>query len=248
MRKLVMRAVEAAAPELAYALREQLHRASTRRADDRSPRAIFSEIYRDGAWGGGQGEYYSGTGSDDEVSGAYVAVARDYIERHGIRSVVDLGCGDFRVGGKLLSPGLAYTGVDVVPDLIEANRREHGALGVRFETVDIIHDELPDGELYLLRQVLQHLSNDHIAKVLDKLRAKSHVLLAEHHPAPRRFKRWNQDKPTGKGTRVVFGSGVHPQEPPFSFPCRVIATTDVPPLISPGETISIFAKTPEPIA
>lgn len=242
MVKLLRRAAKAAFPGLASFMRERREQSVMRRADSRPPSEIFSEIYRKNMWGGRPGEFCSGDGSTDEVSAAYVETVRRYIEAHDIRSIVDLGCGDFRVGAQLLRPGLSYVGVDVVPALVESHQRAFAREGVCFQQGDIIDGELPQGQLYLLRQVLQHLSNDQIRRVLAKLGEKQHVLIAEHHPAPQRFKRYNHDKPPGRDIRVPFGSGVYPDKAPFSFPCRVIATAPVPPIIRPGEVISTYAK------
>lgn len=243
MTNLLKRAVHAVFPSLAIAKLERDWQAfMPARPDARSSTEIFSEIYRNNWWGGQPGELYSGNGSGPEASATFVQTVGDYIETHAIRSVVDLGCGDFRVGSQLLRPGLTYTGVDVVPALIENHRRSFAQDGVQFAAVDIVDDALPDGELYLLRQVLQHLSNAQIGRVLAKLRDKPHVIIAEHHPAPNRLKRPNRDKPAGRHIRVPFRSGVYPDKAPFAFPCRVIATHPVPPLIAPGEIITTYAK------
>lgn len=240
---LLKRAVRAAFPGLESARLERNWQAYfPERPDARSPTEIFSEIYRNNWWGGRPGELYSGDGSGVETSASFVQTVCEYVDRHALRSVVDLGCGDFRVGSQLLRPGLTYTGVDVVPALVESHQRTFARAGVEFVAVDIVDDELPDGDLYLLRQVLQHLSNAQIGRVLAKLRNKPHVIIAEHHPAPRRLRRPNLDKPAGRGIRVPYRSGVYPDRAPFSFPCRVIATHPVPPLISPGEVITTYAK------
>lgn len=212
------------------------------RPEARSPAEVFGEIYALNMWGGEPGEFNSGAGSGVEASASFVRTVGEYIETHAIRSVVDLGCGDFRVGAQLLRPGLTYTGIDVVPALIDSNQGAYASAEVGFVALDIVDDELPDGELYLLRQVLQHLSNAQIGRVLAKLRDKPHVIIAEHHPAPRRLKQPNRDKPPGHGIRVPFRSGVYPDRAPFSFPCRVIASHPVPPLIAPGEVITTYAK------
>jgi hypothetical protein len=229
-------------PGFAASIREQRQQSGLQRPDTRPPAEIFSEIYRQNMWGGRAGEFYSGDGSNDEITASYVETVSGYIEAHNIRSVVDLGCGDFRVGAQILRPGLTYTGLDVVPALIESHRRTHARDGVSFTLGDIVDGELPEGELYLVRQVLQHLSNAQITRVLAKLRDKPHVIIAEHHCAPRRFKQFNHDKPAGRDIRVPFGSGVYPDKTPFDFPCRVIATAAVPPIIAAGEMITTYAK------
>jgi len=51
---------------------------------------------------------------------------------------------------------------------------------------------LPAADLYLVRQVLQHLSNEEIAKVIANLGNARRVLISEHLPAhPKSF---NRDK------------------------------------------------------
>jgi hypothetical protein len=233
----------AAFPGLMASLKERREKARIEIQEDRSVAEIFGDIYRDGLWGGARGQFYSGQGSDDEVTAEYVAIVKCYIDRHNIRSIVDLGCGDFRVGRQLLRPGVSYLGVDLIPQMIESHQIQFGSETVRFIVGDIIDDVLPDGELYLIRQVLQHLSNAQIGQVLEKLRDKPHVLIAEHHPAPRRFKEYNRDKTPGQAIRVPFGSGVYPDMPPFSWPCKIIGSTWAPPIITEGETITIYAKT-----
>src|SRR4051812_35693976 len=95
---LLKRAVRTALPGLESARLERNWRAYfPERADARAPSEIFGEIYQHNWWGGRAGEFYSGDGSDAEASAAFVRTVGDYIESHSIRSVVDLGCGDFRV-------------------------------------------------------------------------------------------------------------------------------------------------------
>src|SRR5689334_14063560 len=74
--------------------------------DGRSVPTVFSEIYRRNMWGGQAGVFYSGPGSDPVVSRPYIEAVSDYIRASGIKSVVDIGCGDFRVGEQLLQLGI----------------------------------------------------------------------------------------------------------------------------------------------
>jgi SAM-dependent methyltransferase len=250
MFKMIKRIMWACSPGLMRSLKERRAASEERRAqadiatqEDRNVSDIFGEIYRDGLWGGDRGQFYSGAGSDDEVSAEYVAIVRKYIDDHDIRSIVDLGCGDFRVGRQLLRPGISYVGVDLVPQLIDSHQKQFGSETVRFMVGNISEDALPDGQLYLVRQVLQHLSNAQVGQALDKLRDKPHVLIAEHHPGAWRFKEYNRDKTPGQAIRVPYGSGVYPDQPPFSFPCKIIGSTWVPQIVTEGETLTIYAKT-----
>src|SRR5205807_6231341 len=67
----------------------------------RSPEETFSAIYSSGTWGNDDNEPYSGSGSDDAVNAPFVEVLRRVIVDKKVKKVVDLGCGDYRVGGKL---------------------------------------------------------------------------------------------------------------------------------------------------
>ena len=68
--------------------------------------------------------FYSGGGSHGEnVVNEYVEVVKGLIHSHkSIKTLVDLGCGDFNIGSKLVENVKKYVGVDVVPNLIEFNQ------------------------------------------------------------------------------------------------------------------------------
>jgi hypothetical protein len=91
----------------------------------------FSDIYRTRAWGSLEDRpFCSGDGSvREEAVGPYCAMVRDFIAANNIRRVVDLGCGDFAVGSRLIGPAVHYVGIDVVPDLIRYNQERFGAQG-----------------------------------------------------------------------------------------------------------------------
>src|SRR5258706_4910521 len=114
-------------PSRLWAWRQQRLVARIRaRNRGRSTREIFSEIYETAQWGGKRGEFNSGRGSEANVTAAYCSMLREFIDEHQIRSVLDLGCGDFEVAKRIQRPGVSYVGVDVVPALVERNRRLYG--------------------------------------------------------------------------------------------------------------------------
>jgi hypothetical protein len=128
---------------------------------------------------------------------------------------VDLGCGDFRVGSQIVSEGMQYIGVDLVEPLIRYNSEHYASSSVWFLCLDIVSDNLPAGDLCLLRLVLQHLSNAEIQSVMRKAARYRYVLVTEHHPSPDSVIAYNRDKPHGGDTRVVDNSGVYLDKPPF---------------------------------
>jgi SAM-dependent methyltransferase len=181
----------------------------------RSTQEIFEDIYRRKLWGGKKffwRRFYSGSGSiGRDVVGPYLkAVAPLILDRN----VVDLGCGDFNVGKHLAKLARQYVGCDIVRPLIERNRRKFS--DVDFQTIDAVEDILPDGDIVLVRQVLQHLNNKSVSKVLDKLTKYHFAIVTEHIPVHEFVP--NIDMPTGPGNRMQFNSGLVLSEPPFCFP------------------------------
>jgi SAM-dependent methyltransferase len=182
----------------------------------------FRKIYRKQVWGRNGDRFYSGPGSHGPASDLYCSTVIDFIRENGIRSVVDCGCGDFAVGKRIVdATEVQYVGVDVVPELIQHHRRKFQSPRVTFVCANIIADELPVADLYLVRQVLQHLTNDEIATVLRRLSGLPKVLITEDVPTnPTCF---NHDMTHGPEVRSDFGSGVYVDQPPFSLHAKEIA-------------------------
>lgn len=198
----------------------------------KSAEAVFTEIYRKNQWGGKAGEFCSGSGTVNErVSSAYIAVVTQLAETHRFASLraVDLGCGDMRIGGRIAPLFASYVGVDVVRPLVEHLSARMATARMRFACLDITAEELPEGEVCMVRQVLQHLSNAQIQRVLRKLARYRFVLISEHLPSPDRQVRKNLDKPHGGDIRLYADSGVYVTDPPFSLPRdRVEVVLEVP--------------------
>jgi hypothetical protein len=185
----------------------------------KSPQEIFETIYRDGIWGGRLSRHYhSGSGSRDRnIIEPYVTAVRQFLLNLNRPSVVDLGCGDFYVGSQLVDCAGRFTACDIVDSLIRHNRKKYKQ--VIFKTLNAIDDELPDGDVVLIRQVLQHLSNAQVAKILPKLTQYRFAVITEHLPGFDGFKP-NIDKETGADHRVSFGSGLVLTDPPFNLTAK----------------------------
>ena len=211
----------------------------------------FSAIYESHAWGSRPDRpFCSGNGSvREDAVGPYCEMIRAVIEGNNIKRMVDLGCGDFGVGSRLTRPDVHYVGVDVVPDLISYNRERFGSPSVEFRCLNIIEDQLPPGDLCLVRQVLQHLSNRQIQKTLKSLSHYRYVIVTEHVYSGAGLRR-NLDKPHGPGIRLPKRSGVFLESPPFNCPAKVVlevqlaeneilrsvATTSSAPTVSSSDT------------
>lgn len=201
------------------ARRRRLLRRTAERFGTASNSEIFSTVYAEGTWGR-EDAFNSGAGSRNPISYApYVSAVTAFLAAlPEAPTVVDLGCGDFFVGNQLAPVCKRYVACDVVASLIERLAAADHAHNVEFRCLDITADPLPDGDVVLIRQVLQHLSNADIARVVPKLANYRYAVVTEHHPAgpfpP------NADIPTGPHIRVGLGSGVDLAAPPFDLPYR----------------------------
>ena len=131
-----------------------------------------------------------------------------------------------------------YLGCDVVPEIIEHNRKEYGSSRVRFQVLDIVCEDLPDGDICLVRQVFQHLSNRDIAQVLPKLRKFRYVYVTEGQPLVQVGKP-NPDKPANSDVRfnwrTGYGRGVELDQPPWNLCVEEVSR--VPELVHEKEVI-----------
>lgn len=196
-----------------------------------SPREVFSEIYARGVWGmAPDGGFDSGGGSGTAVAGPYVdLIERELRDATASETIVDVGCGDFRVGRLLVDRlPVRYVGVDVVPELISHHVRNHSSERVQFVEADVTVDPIPAGDYCLVRQVFQHLSNAQIQLILPKLRGFRRVFVSEHYPYDEADATPNLDKVCGADVRAP-GSAVYLDQPPFGLRTRDLLTV---PLVS----------------
>ncbi len=201
------------------AYHEYRQRRLNRRNQRMTTEEVFTGIYSSNRWGGRPGTFNSGAGSHDEfIVAPYIASMIGELNRVGAAAltVVDLGCGDYSVGGRLSPACGKYIGVDIVKPLIAHNQATFGTSTVSFQHANIVQDALPDGDICFVRQVFQHLSNEQIAAVLPKLNKFRICFITEHHPSAGRLLRPNEDKAHGDNIRVSRGSGVFLDQPPFN--------------------------------
>lgn len=205
--------------ELARAVRNRVSN-SEKENQGRSNKEIFSEIYSEGKWGRGAdpSSPYSGSGSHTpELVDQYIAAVTEFLSRFdGSRALVDLGCGDFSVGLRLVEGAKRYIACDIVDGLIEYNKRTYSRANLEFVVLDLCEDPLPEGDVFFVRQVLQHLRNTDIAKFCRKIEASGgYLVLTEHVPSGDFVP--NIDKPSGAAIRLYKKSGIVLTQAPFNF-------------------------------
>jgi SAM-dependent methyltransferase len=177
----------------------------------------MEQVYEMNLWGSNTSEFYSGAGSHHpEIVAPYIAILVSFLTSFKRPLVVcDLGCGDFNIGKELVKHTENYIAVDVVTDLIAHNKEKFKEYNLEFQCLDIAVDDLPAGDCALLRQVLQHLSNTEVQRIVKKLTDFKYVILTEHVPEGDFIP--NKDIISGQGIRLKKQSGLNLLAPPFNF-------------------------------
>ena len=141
-------------------------------------RDAFEQIYDKDTWIGG-----SGPGSLPSSTGQYRQFVETFVYENDIKTVTDLGCGDWQFSKYISWSDAEYTGLDIVPSLIERNNRIFGADKIKFKVSENL-DSLPGGDLILCKEVFQHLPNDLIFQYLAAIKAKYKYALITNSVAP----------------------------------------------------------------
>lgn len=185
-------------------------------------KSIFSYIYKNELWG--KGTWYSGEGShDNSIIQPYISLLVSLIKNNGIKYICDVGCGDFNIMSQVLEKVeddfALYQGLDVVDELVERNIELYGSDKIKFYCVNAADESvsLPDGDLCIVRQVLQHLDNKSIGVILSKLSKYKYILITEHiYDGDDAI--YNSNQSIGGGIRLNHLSGVYLDKPPYNIP------------------------------
>jgi len=215
-----------------------------KRWENKSNQEIFEEIYEQNIWGKSVDDrtpFFSGGGSHEtDVVNSDVESVKTFLHNLPNKPViVDLGCGDFNIGKNFLDLSAKYIGCDVVLSLVEYNRERYTNKNLSFVHLDAVNDDLPKGDIVIIRQVLQHLSNSQIHEVLDKVKLNyTYLIFTEHLPKKEDFDA-NVDIPVGHLIRLNINSGLDIEKPPFNFEVKSKSIVDEIPHHSGGKIQTI---------
>ncbi len=186
-----------------------------------NPPEAFQLVYAGRHWGSSLDPahpFNSGTGSTDaEVVATYVNSVRRWLD--GLprkQDVADIGCGDFRVGSQIRPHCGRYVAYDCVSELIRSNDVRWAGRGVEFRVLDATAAKPDRADVVFIRQVLQHLPNELISRLIANVVPQCNWLIVTEHLPEGDFVS-NVDKPIGPDIRCTTGSGVVLTEPPFSI-------------------------------
>lgn len=127
-----------------------------------SLRETFTEIFQKNLWA--SPESVSGGGSEMQNTEVIRRELPYLLQKFGIKSILDIPCGDWNWMKSVDLCGASYIGADIVPDLIERNKANYQ--NVDFRVLDLTSDSLPKVDLIFTRDCLGHLSNDNVSKAI----------------------------------------------------------------------------------
>ena len=186
-------------------------------------RQVFEKIYNEKIWtpeiDKKKFKYYSGLGSHkNRFTTEYIFKVNNFLKSFKEKpSVIDLGCGDFKVSSKIFKNSSNFIGCDIFPDLIAQNKKNYKHNNLNFKVLDITQDQLPKADICIIRMVLQHLSNEMIHKFIKNIKNNfKFLIVTEHFPSNEEFTA-NIDIISGPNIRLSKNSAVDLVKPPFKL-------------------------------
>jgi len=132
------------------------------------------------------GASVNGPGSSLEYTRELRVELPKLLRKYNVTTMLDAPCGDWTWMSRVdISYLHSYVGMDVQPDIIQANQRVHGFRpNVAFIKANLLTKNLfPKVDLILCRDFLAHLPNDYISSMIQKFkRSGSKYLLASNYP------------------------------------------------------------------
>jgi SAM-dependent methyltransferase len=174
----------------------------------------FESIYSQGVW---DAEGFSLANSTIGANYSYVIFLQNFLKENAIRSVVDIGCGDWRLSAHIDWSGIDYQGFDVVKYVVDRNTNLYGTDNIHFTYADVLDIDLPDADLVICKDVFQHLPNSMVLQLLTKFSRYRHCLITDYVGPPAPFI-LNGDIPIGSFRPIDL------MQPPFNVKGKVVLT------------------------
>jgi SAM-dependent methyltransferase len=133
----------------------------------------FTKIYKENSWQDG-----SGPGSTPNTTTEYRNFLEFIIDDLKIKKVLDYGCGDWQFSNLINwdSAINSYIGADIVSHIIFENQKHYQTTKIKFQHIDD-NWTMPEVDLIICKDVLQHLSDNLVSELLKKFQEKSKFIL-----------------------------------------------------------------------
>ena len=126
----------------------------------------FTKIYDKNRWGGG-----SGSGSKmSRNQQKYIDMLLEIMDKNNVKSICDLGCGDWAFSQYINWGDRKYDGIDCVKSVVANNVKDFQTDNIQFYHKTISDDYIPTGyDLVIVKDVIQHWTDEDIIKYLTQL-------------------------------------------------------------------------------
>ena len=143
--------------------------------------SIFDDIYINKEWGPGkiQGGS-SGPGSNVIANKKYINYLNDFIKEKNIKSIVDIGCGDWQIMKNINLNNIKYYGYDASKNVINNNNNKFKKENIKFIYSDLdLKTNYPKADLLICKDVLQHLSYKNINKIISQFNKFKYLFIID---------------------------------------------------------------------
>jgi len=169
----------------------------------------FTEIYKSNYWN--SEESVSGSGSQLDNTENIRKKLPILFDKFGIKTILDIPCGDFNWMRYVIKKPLKYIGADIVDEIIEDCNLHYKLRDIiQFQVLDITNDSLPKVDLVIVKDCFIHFSFEDILRSLRNVKASGskYVLITNGTDSVVK----NDEIETGGGYR-----GLDLQLSPFNF-------------------------------
>lgn len=184
---------------------------------------IFTSIYNN--FGFGSEESRSGPGSTLEETKLIREKLVELINEKNIKSVIDIPCGDWNWMKEIAENFDFYIGGDIVDECVISNNEKYGGDKIKFLNIDLLTDEIPEGDLLIVRDVIGHYpieDGDLILKNILKSKCKYLLTTTIHNILNKKSIYKNKTIDVGRHYMVNL------MEEPFNFPKPISYIEEIP--------------------
>lgn len=123
-------------------------------------------------------ESLCGPGSHYENAKEMIDFLDSIIDKYEVKSILDLGCGDWNWFQHINLRNSNYIGWDCDHKMIEQNNLKYGSKKVSFEVKDIVTNKYPKCDLIICRDVLFHLKIELSLKIISNIKKSCNYFLS----------------------------------------------------------------------